>query len=192
MDGKAMIWGSTREGSLSQALNATSGDVYAMHFTKAGFDRSRLSKEEAALAKEQEDKDKKEADEKAKAAASPSPTPAASPKPVDKNLTFDWDGLNERKSRLTVHTSAISDWALSKDGEKLFYLTNFDKGNDLWVTEIRTRETKLFNKLGAKHTFMELSPDGNSCSLSGGRTCDEGRCRERQDRCDRRLNTEMC
>lgn len=159
MDGKMMIWGSTREGSLSQALNATSGDVYAMHFTKAGFDRSRLSKEEAALAKEQEDKDKKEADEKAKAAASPTPSP--SPKPDDKKpLTFDWDGLNERKSRLTVHTSAISDWALSKDGEKLFYLTNFDKGNDLWVTEIRTRETKLFNKLGANNTFMELSPDG--------------------------------
>lgn len=161
MDGKAMIWGSTREGSLSQALNATSGDVYAMHFTKAGYDRSRLSKEEAALAKEQEDKDKKEADEKAKAAASPSPTPSPSPKPDDKKpLTFDWDGLTERKSRLTVHTSAISDWALSKDGEKLFYLTNFDKGNDLWVTEIRTRDTKLFNKLGANNTYMELSPDG--------------------------------
>lgn len=161
MDGKAMIWGSTREGTLSQALNATSGDVFAMHFTKAGYDRSRLSKEEAALAKEQEDKDKKEADEKAKAAASASPAPSPSPKPDDKKpLTFDWDGLTERKSRLTVHTSAISDWALSKDGEKLFYLTNFDKGNDLWVTEIRTRETKLFNKLGANNTYMELSPDG--------------------------------
>jgi C-terminal processing protease CtpA/Prc len=49
---------------------------------------------------------------------------------------------------------------LSKDGEKLFYLTNFEKGNDLWVTELRTRETKLFNKLGANNTSMELSQDG--------------------------------
>ena len=40
---------------------------------------------------------------------------------------------------------------LSKDGEKLFYLTSFDKGNDLWVTELRTHETKLFAKLGAEH-----------------------------------------
>ncbi len=162
MDGKAMIWGSTREGALSQALNATSGDVFAMYFTKAGYDRSRLSKEEAALAKEQEDKDKKEADEKAKAAgATATPSPSPSPKPDDKKLlTFDWDGLTDRKSRLTVHTSAISDWVLSKDGEKLFYLTNFDKGNDLWVTEIRTRDTKLFNKLGANNTYMELSADG--------------------------------
>ena len=39
---------------------------------------------------------------------------------------------------------------LSKDGEKLFYLTSFDKGNDLWVTELRTKETKLLAKLGAE------------------------------------------
>ena len=36
----------------------------------------------------------------------------------------------------------------------------FEKGNDLWVTEIRTRDTKLFNKLGANTASMELSPDG--------------------------------
>ena len=62
--------------------------------------------------------------------------------------------------RLTINTSAASDWVLSKDGEKLFYLTSFEKGNDLWVTEVRTRETKLFNKLGANTASMELSPDG--------------------------------
>lgn len=166
MDGKMMIWGSTREGTFTPGGNATSGDVFGMYFTKAGWDRSRLSKEEFALAKEIEDKEKKEADEKAKAGGpsgspSPSPSPTASPKPDEKKaLTFDWDGLSDRKARLTVHTSAASDWVLSKDGEKLYYLTNFDKGNDLWVTEIRTRETKLFNKLGANNSFMQLSPDG--------------------------------
>ena len=160
MDGKMMIWGSTREGSLSQSGGATSGDVFAMYFTRAGWDRARLSKEEFALAKEQEDKEKKEAEEKAKAAASGSPAALPSPKAIDKNLAFDWGGLSERKARLTTHTSAVSDWALSKDGEKLFYLTNFEKGNDLWVTDIRPRETKLFAKLGANNASMELSPDG--------------------------------
>ena len=162
MDGKVMIWGSTREGTLSQGGGATSGDVYAMYFTKAAFDRSKLSKEEFALLKEQEDKEKKEADEKAKAAGAAG-TPAASPSPKSddkKLLSFDWDDLTERKTRLTVHTSPTADWELSKDGEKLFYLTNFEKGNDLWVTELRTRETKLFYKMGANNTSMELSPDG--------------------------------
>jgi tricorn protease len=158
LDGKMMVWGSTREGTLSQGGRATSGDVFGMYFTKAAFDRAKLSKEEFALLKEQEEKEKKEAEEKAKAGGAASSSP--SPKPDDKKLAFDWNGLTERKARLSVHTSALSDWALSKDGEKLFYLTNFEKGNDLWVTEIRTRETKLFNKLGANNASMELSADG--------------------------------
>jgi tricorn protease len=157
MDGKMMIWGSTREGALSQALNSVTGDVFGMYFTKALYDRSRLSKEEHALMKETEEKEKKEADEKAKASGSPSPSP--SPK-ADKTLTFDWDGMTDRKQRLTIHASAASDWVLSNDGEKLYYLTSFERGNDLWMTEIRTRETKLFNKLGANNTSMEMSPDG--------------------------------
>ena len=65
MDGKMMIWGTTREGALSQGGGAISGDVYGMYFTKAAYDRSKLSKEEFALVKEREDKDKKDAEEKA-------------------------------------------------------------------------------------------------------------------------------
>ena len=160
MDGKMMIWGSDREGARNQAGDAQQGDVFGMYFTKAFYDRAKLSKEEFTLLKEQEDKDKKEAEEKAKAGG-PNASPAPSPKTDDKKLlTFDWDGLNDRKLRLTTHTSSASDWVLSKDGEKLYYLTNFDKGNDLWVTELRTHDTKLFNKLGANNTSMELSPDG--------------------------------
>ena len=81
MDGKMMIWGSDREGALSQGGGAVSGDVFAMYFTKAFYDRSKLSKEELALVKEQEDKDKKEADEKAKAVRSEAPRRRASPSP---------------------------------------------------------------------------------------------------------------
>lgn len=160
MDGKMMIWATTRDGALAQGGGAVSGDVYGMYFTKALYDKSRLSKEEFALAKEQEEKEKKEADDKAKAAgpgAAASPTPKADDK---KLISIDWDGLNDRKTRLTINTSAASDWVLSKDGEKLYYLTNFEKGNDLWVTELRTRDTKLFNKLGANGASMELSADG--------------------------------
>ena len=75
-------------------------------------------------------------------------------------MTFDWDGVTERKQRLTINASAASDWVLSNDGEKLYYLTAFEKGNDLWQTEIRTRETKVFTKLGANNASMEISPDG--------------------------------
>jgi tricorn protease len=161
VDGKMMIWGSNREGALSQGGGAVSGDVFAMYFTKAFYDRSKLSKEELAFTKEQEEKDKKEADEKAKASG-PSPSPGASPAPTpSKDIAFDWDGMTDRKTRFTTNTSGVSDWVLSKDGERLYYLTSFDKGNDLWVTEPRTRDTKLFAKLGANNiSDFELSPDG--------------------------------
>ncbi len=164
MDGKMMIWGSDRDGTRDQGGNLSSGDVYAMYFSKELFDKSKLSKEEFALLKEQEEKkekDKKEAEEKIKNAAKDKK--AADTKDKDsakKIIAIDWDNLTERKSKLTLHTSPASDWILSKDGEKLFYLTSFEKGNDIWVTELRTKETKPFFKLGAGSTSMELSADG--------------------------------
>ncbi|HTY38349.1 MAG TPA: S41 family peptidase [Bacteroidota bacterium] len=162
MDGKMMIWGSDREGTRSQAGDLFSGNVYGMFFTKAAFDRFGLSKEEFALVKEQEEKEKKEADEKSNAEKKKSGAAIAKSEKdsVKKDIVIDWTGLTERKLRLTTYTSPASDWLLSKDGEKLFYLTSFDKGSDLWVTEVRTKETKLFAKLGAQNAQMELSADG--------------------------------
>lgn len=159
MDGKMMIWGSDREGTRQQGGDIVSADVYGMFFARAGFDRFNLTKEEFALVKEQEEKqekEKKEAEEKSKSASKEKAVKDTSKKEV----VVDWQGLNERKSKLTIHTSEANDWILSKDGEKLYYLTVFDKGNDLWMTELRTKETKLFAKLGARRVSMELSGDG--------------------------------
>jgi len=155
VDGKMMIWGTTRDGALAQGGGAISGDVYGMYFTKAFYDRAKLSKEEFALVKEREEKEKKDGEKKdaEKKEAEEKDKPAAP-------IAIDWDGVNDRKIRLTINTSAAADWVLSKDGERLFYLTSFEKGKDLWVTDVRTRETKLFNKLGADNSSMELSPDG--------------------------------
>jgi Tol biopolymer transport system component len=165
LDGKALIWGSDRDGTREQGGSIVSGDVYAMFMSRAAWDRFRLTKEELGLVKEQEDaaeKAKKQTDSTlsgdAKGAKkTPASTSADSVRPT---VVIDWDNLTDRKRRLTMHTSPTSDWVLSKDGEKLFYLTAFDKGNDLWVTEPRTKETKLFTKLGADQASMELSPDG--------------------------------
>jgi len=163
MDGKMMIWGSNREGTRQQGGDAVSGDVFGMFFTKEAFDRFKLSKEDFALLKEQEEKkekEKKEAEEKAKEGKKGKESSASKVDTAKKEVVIDWNSLTERKSKLTVHTSPANDWFLSRDGEKLYYLTSFDKGNDLWVTELRTGETKLFVKLGAQRTSMELSADG--------------------------------
>ena len=155
MDGKMFIWGSDRRGARQQGGDLITADVYGMFLTKAAFDRFRLTKEEFALVKEQEEKAKKEAEGKKKGKEG---TEAKDSAKVE--VKIDWQGLDERKARLTIHTSEANDWLLSKDGEKLFYLTVFDKGNDLWTTDLRTKETKLFAKLGARRASMELSADG--------------------------------
>jgi Tol biopolymer transport system component/C-terminal processing protease CtpA/Prc len=159
LEGKMMIWGSTREGHRQQSGDLASANVYGLFFTRAGFDRYHLTKEEFALVKEQEEKaekDKKDATEKD---AKKETKTEKEEKP--KEIVIDWDSLPERKAKLTIHTSPASDWVLSKDGEKLYYLTSFDKGNDLWETTLRTKETKLFAKLGASKTSdLQLSTDG--------------------------------
>ena len=75
-------------------------------------------------------------------------------------IKIDWNNLTERKRRLTTHTSSATDWILSEDGEKLYYLTRFEKKMDIWETNLRTKETKLFAKIGADRAEMELSSDG--------------------------------
>jgi tricorn protease len=165
-DGKMMIWASDREGTRAQGGYTTSGDVYALFFTREAFDRFKLTKEEFALLKDQEekqDKEKKEAEGKGKTADKGKKIKEADKSAKDSakiTVQIDWNNLIDRKIKLTQHTSPASDWILSKNGEKLFYLTAFEKGNDLWVTELRTKETKLFAKLGAHNVRMELSPDG--------------------------------
>lgn len=170
MEGKMMIWGSDREGSLQQGGGTISGNVYGLFFSKEAFDRFNLTKEEFTLVKEKEDKDKdkeKEKDQDKKDDKKKETGKKTEKDSVKKEVVIDWTNLTERKRRLTTHTSPANDWVLSKDGAKLYYLTRFEKGNDLWVTETRTHDTKLLSKLGANQVYMELSSDGKFVFILG-------------------------
>ncbi|NOU45534.1 MAG: peptidase S41 [Bacteroidales bacterium] len=165
VDGKMMIWGNNRNGDRNQGGNISSADVYAMFFTKKESDRFKLTKEEFALVKDQEEKaekEKKKEEEKNKSKEDKKGKKEESDvaKSDSVKVVIDFDNLTERKSKLTTHTSRINDWLLSKEGDKLFYITSFEKGNDLWVTDLRTKETKILTKLGLNRMGMELSSDG--------------------------------
>jgi len=164
MEGAMMFYGCTREGAVNADGSPVEFDVYGTFFTRAAYDRFRLSKEDFALLKEQEDKAKEEKDkaEKDKPKEAKPKDAAVKPEEPKKELAFELDGIERRKVRLTIHSADIADMALTKNGEKLFYLARFEKGYDLWVTETRTRDTKLFSKLGAMQTGMELAADGKA------------------------------
>ena len=147
-EGKQLIWFSNRDGLRSYA---TSGrmeeDVYTLFFDQAAWDKFRLSKEEFDLLKEIEKAKKPENGEDKSKTEKPG-------NPVVNPIVFNWEGFEDRKSRLTIHSSIMGDAVLSKDGEKLFYLARFEKGMNLWSTNLRTKDTK-----------QEIALDANSGRL---------------------------
>jgi tricorn protease len=157
-NGNMLIWNTTREGLRSQA-NSGGGqsDIFGLFLTQDAFDKFRMSKEEYALWKEADEKERK-ADSAKKAAG------------IKTTVDIDWDGLKYRKARLTLHSSNLADAVLSKDGETLYYLARFEKGYNLWSTNLRTKETKMLVPMNANSARMQWDKEAkNLFLLSDGR-----------------------
>jgi tricorn protease len=160
LGGQAMIWFSDRDGLKSAAQSGgAQRDVYGLFFTRDAWDRFRLTKEEAALLKDIEDKKKPEAPKDKK-------EPAAKEKKEEvKPLVIDWGGLTLRKARLTIHSSSLGDALVNKDGDTLYYLARFERGMNLWTTNLRTRETKMLTTLNASRGQMAWDKEQKSIFL---------------------------
>jgi C-terminal processing protease CtpA/Prc len=166
-DGKQMIWFSNRDGLKSYATSgSTEYDVYAMFFDQDAWDKYSMSKEDYELMKEIEKANKKEE----KSDEDKDDEKKEDKKEEVKDLEFDWDGMKDRKAKLTIHSSRISDATLSKDGEKLYYLTRFEGRYDLWETELRTRDTKKLISLNTGGGSLAWDKDmENLFLLSSGK-----------------------
>lgn len=151
--GKALLWMTDRDGKKPLAIQgAREVDVYAMFFDQEAYDKFRLTKDEFGLLKEKEEKD-------AAAAKKDSSLKIANP---TKNWEPLFEGLDRRKMRLTINSGNISDYMMSSDGEKLYFLARMEKGYDLWMTNPRTKETKLIAKLDGGPAGLDVSKDGKS------------------------------
>lgn len=144
--GKQLLWFSNRLGLRAMANSGgRQRDVYSMFLTQDAWDKFNMTKDEYALWKEINKKPKKEkevSDKKKK-----NDKKAEESKKDSTEVKIDWDNLRERKVRLTIHSSNLSDAVLSKDAETLYYLTRFEKDISLWTTNLRTKETKILVKL---------------------------------------------
>lgn len=167
--GKQMLWFSNKDGLKSYANSGNfQSDVYAMFFTEDAWVKFNLTKDEKALAdaveeqlkKKDKKDDKKDKEEKTE----------EEEKETIEDLTFDWDALEDRTARLTIHSSSLGYAVLSKDGEKLYYLARFEDNMNLWSTNLRTKETKIVINLNARGGSLEWDKDGkNLFLLSGGK-----------------------
>ncbi|MDF1502962.1 S41 family peptidase [Roseisolibacter sp. H3M3-2] len=146
LGGKAMMWFSNRDGLKSVAQSGSSqSDAYAMFFDREAWERFRASKDEFALIKEADERAAKlraDSTKKDSAAAANTRTPA-------RPLQLDLADVDARRARLTVASAAMGDALVSKDGETLYYLARFERGLNLWSTNLRTRETKMLLPLNA-------------------------------------------
>ena len=162
LGGKAMLWFSNRDGLKAVAQGGgAQQDAYALFFTQDAWDRYRLTKEEYALVKEAEDKKDKGKTDAAKDKADAAKEKDAKPEEV----VIDMDGLSLRKARLTIHSSSLGDAVVSKDGETLYYLARFEKGMNLWSTNLRTKETKMAVTLNATSGRLEWDKDQKNLFL---------------------------
>ncbi len=162
--GKQIMWFSNRYGMKSHAQSGGSQmDVFTVFLTKEGWEKYNLSKDDYDLLKEVE-KLAKKPDSKSESKNDTAKSAAVAP------IQIDWEGLEDRKARLTIHSSSLSDAVLTKDGEKLLYLTRFERGTNLWSTNLRTKETKQEIALEASGGSLAWNKEQKDLYLlSGGR-----------------------
>ena len=175
--GGIVTWYTARYGQRDHGSHGSQYDVFAGFLNQEAWDKFNLSKEELELkkeadaaAEEAEEEANKETEEKTKSADKADKTKAEEKKKDDeeekaKSITIEWDKLQDRQRRLTIHSSDIAGAVLSKDADKLFYLSAFDSGYDLWVHDFREQETKKLVPLNADRVGMTLSDDGKNLFL---------------------------
>ena len=160
MDGEMVYYSTDKYGLRSHGSWGSQVDVEAIFLTKQAYYKFTLSEEEYKAWKEAEDEAKKEADKKSADDKSKDKNKDKNDeKPVIKPITIDLDGLQDRKVRLTIHSSNLSDYVLNNEATEMYYLSNFDKGFDLWSTKFKTSETKIISKLGMGGSSLSLDKE---------------------------------
>ena len=172
LGGKAMIFTSDRAGYRSHGSWGAEDDVYIMFFDLDAYDRFRMSKEEKVMLEEAEKEQKKEADK----AKSDKPEKkkndkkkkaATDEKPAVPALQFDLENCRDRIIRLTVNSSRLGDYVLSKGGDTLYYQAAFEGGMDLWKHDLREKKTEIVLK-DVGYGGMKADKDGKNLFLCTG------------------------
>ena len=165
LDGKAILFASDRAGYRSHGSWGAEYDAYLMFLDLDAYDHFRMTKEEAEIA-DKNDKDKKKEEEKKEKDEKKKKDDEEVKVEKVKPLEFDIENCRDRIVRLTNNSSQLSDAVLSKDGKKLYYITRFEAGNDLWEKDLREGKTKILVK-GVGYGGMQMDKDGKNVFLCG-------------------------
>ncbi len=145
-NGEMIYWMSDRYGERSHGGSGSEVDVVAAFLTQEAWDRFHMNAEERALLEDEEASDADTDDESSE----------DEPDPV----SIEWEHIEDRTARLTIHSSDLAGAALTGDATKLYYLAAFEGGYDLWMRDFVADETERVTKLGARQSAgIELTND---------------------------------
>lgn len=160
LDGNAITFHSNRYGMRSHASWGSQNDAFICFMNKDAYDKFMLSKEDYDILKKEKETSKDKKDKK---------DDKKEKNDEVKHIDIELDRLDERIVRLTPMSSRLSGAVLSKDGDKLYFLSAFEKGYDLWELDVREKSTKILKKLDGGGANLVLNKKGdNIYVLSGG------------------------
>jgi len=177
MDGSVIYWHSDRKGLRSQGSWGSQDDVYALFLTQEAYDVFQLNEEDYESYKtqkkekekaEKKKKDTEKAEKKKKKGKKGKSDEEKDKKDEVKAVVIEWDGLEDRMVRLTMNASLLSESLLSRDGEKLYTLSKFEDGFDLWETDLRKKSVKKLQKLSGRSGSLSTDKKGKNLFLVSG------------------------
>lgn len=159
-NGDVVYWTSSRYGRRDHGSWGRDLDVMATFLTQDAYDRFTMSKEEYELNKELKAANAKDSSKEDSKAAGDS---EASP-----SVKIEWTNLEDRTVRLTRNSANITDYYLTKDASKLYFVKRHATGNELWVRSFRDDGTKLVKKFSGRTSFQVTGDEKSIFFLSGG------------------------
>ncbi len=156
LGGNAMIWLSNAKGMRSHGSWGSQDDVFIMFFNQKSYNKFILSKEETEILNEEAKSKKGGKDKKSNS------------KKEVKPVNIDTKGLEYRTLRITPNSSNLSAAVLSNDGKKLYYLSRFEKGYDLWSYDIKESRAKLLKKFQSYGHSLNMDKKGKNLFLVSG------------------------
>lgn len=162
-DGKMITWYSARNGMRSHGSWGSEMDLYGMFLTQEAWDEYNLSELEAELLdelKKEDEKSKDDNDDEDESKTKDKNEKDEKEKEIEP-IIVELEDRKDRIVRLTTHSSDLGSSVISDDSKKLYYMAKFEKGYNLWETNLRTKETKILAPLNSKSQgSIEMGPKG--------------------------------
>ncbi|MGL4852678.1 MAG: S41 family peptidase [Phocaeicola sp.] len=165
LNGNAILFVSNRFGMRSHASWGSQNDLFLAFLNQDAYDKHRMTKEEYELMKEEEKAEKKAKGTDSKSDKEESKNEKEADKSI-RSIDIDLENVGERVVLVTPMSSTLGGGILSKEGDKLYFLSSFENKMDLWEYDLKERSSKIVKK-DAGRGKLSLSKDGKSLYILG-------------------------